>query len=78
MAEKKSFANWFLELPWIAQVLITVLADCVLGAIRLLDGIMEGDIIKIVLGVVWLAYGLGIGWILDIVFIVMKKRPLFF
>lgn len=78
MAEKKSLSNAFMTLPWIAQLLIAIFADIVLGVCRLVDGIFEGSILKIIIGILWLFYGFGIGWVLDIVFIILKKRPLFF
>lgn len=80
MAKKNgsSLANVFLSLPWILQVLVAIFFDFVLGIIRLIDGCMQGDILKILLGILWIFYGLGIGWILDIICVLLKKRPFFF
>lgn len=75
---KNGLAEWFLGLPWLIQLLVAIFFDVVLGVIRLIDGIMQLDIIKILLGILWLAYGLVIGWIADIVCILIKRRPFFF
>ncbi len=80
MAKKRggSLADVFLSLPWILRVLVAIFFDFVLGIIRLIDGLMQGNIVKILLGILWIFYGLGIGWILDIICVLLNRRPFFF
>ena len=77
MAKRGSLGNSFQSLPWILRVLLAIFLDCVLGIIRLVDGIIEGNVLKVILGILWVFYGLGIGWILDIIFTLFNMRPLF-
>lgn len=79
MAKKKaSLANAIMGLPWIVRVLLAIFLDCVYGIARLVDGITQGNVLKIVLGFLWIFYGLGIGWVLDIICTIIGARPLFF
>ena len=80
MAKKKSgsLSNVIMSLPWIARLLLAIFLDCVYGIARLLDGLKEGNLVKIILGILWIFYGLGIGWILDIIFVALGMRPLLF
>ena len=79
MAKKKaSLANAIMGLPWIVRVLLAIFLDCVYGIARLIDGIAQGNVLKIILGFLWIFYGLGIGWILDIICTLFNIRPIFF
>ena len=78
MAKKgAACGNAIMGLPWILRVLLAIFLDCVLGICRFIDGILQGKILKIIIGFLWIFYGLAIGWILDIVFMVLGMRPLF-
>ena len=78
MAKKgAACGNAIMGLPWILRVLLAIFLDCVLGNCRFIDGIFQGNILKIIIGFLWIFYGLGIGWILDIVFMILGMRPLF-
>ena len=79
MAKKKGgLANALWELPWILKVLIAIFLDVIYGICRFVDGILQGNIVKILIGFLWIFYGLGIGWLLDIIFTLLNKRPLLF
>lgn len=76
MAKKSgSLGNVLWSLPWILKVLIAIFADFVFGIARFIDGILEGNILKAVIGFLWIFYGLVIGWILDIICALINKRP---
>ena len=76
MAKKKSdLGNALWGLPWILKVLIAIFLDCVYGICRFVDGLMEKNLIKAIIGFFWIFYGLGIGWIIDIIFALLDKRP---
>lgn len=80
MAKKKggSLANVIMSLPWIARLLIAIFADCVYGVCRLVDGIVQGNLLKAIVGFFWVFYGLGIGWIIDIIMVALGMRPILF
>jgi|GEM_PF-3097539 len=77
MAKRKSLANTLLGLPWIVRVLLAIFLDVVYGIARFIDGLASGNLIKITVGFLWIFYGLGIGWILDIICTILNIRPIF-
>lgn len=78
MAKKSSLANVIWSLPWIVRLIIVIFADCVYGVCRFVDGIFQKDLLKIIVGFLWIFYGLAIGWVLDIICVALDKRPLLF
>ena len=81
MAKKNrgSCGNAIMSLPWIVRVILVIFFDgFVFGISRFIDGLIQHNIVKIILGFLWIFYGLGIGWLLDIIFILIGRRPLFF
>lgn len=76
MAKKSgSLGNSLWSLPWILKVLIAIFFDFIFGIARFVDGILEGNIVKIIIGFLWILYGLVIGWILDIICTLINSRP---
>ncbi|MBR7186475.1 MAG: hypothetical protein IKD43_03190 [Clostridia bacterium] len=78
MAKKSGLADVLWGLPWILKLLVAIFFDVVFGVCRFVDGILQGDIIKIIIGFFWIFYGLGIGWIIDIICVALNIRPFFF
>ena len=78
MASKSSLANVLWELPWILKLLIAIFFDCVYGVCRFVDGLLQKDILKAVIGFLWIFYGLFSGWIADIIFVALNRRTLLF
>lgn len=68
------YRKWLNSLPLIVKIIL---------ALPLLDGIFygiyricSGKTVNVVLGIVWIFVGATIGWILDIVFLLLEK-PVF-
>lgn len=77
MAKKSgSLSKTLLSLPWIVRLLIVIFADFIYGIARLIDGIAQKNVLKIVLGFLWVFYGLGIGYVLDIICTIFNIRPI--
>lgn len=76
--KKSSLANVIMSLPWIFRLLIAIFADCVYGFCRLVDGVIQRNWLKAIVGFLWLFYGLGIGWVIDIIMVALGMRPLLF
>jgi len=74
----QSLANSIMGLPWIIRLILAIFLDVIYGIARFIDGIMERDVLKVVIGFLWIFYGCGIGWILDVIFVALGKRPLLF
>lgn len=80
MAKKKSgsLANAIMGLPWIVRLLLAIFLDFVYGIARFVDGLAQRNVLKIIIGFLWIFYGLGIGWILDIICVIVGARPILF
>lgn len=79
MAKRKAgFADAIMCLPYIVRVILVFLADCVFGIARFVDGLVQHNALKAVVGFLWIFYGLGIGWILDIICVLFGIRPFLF
>ena len=79
MAKKKgSFANAIMALPWIVRVILVIFADFIYGIARFVDGLAQRKVLKAVVGFLWIFYGLGIGWVLDIICVLFGIRPFLF
>ena len=73
------FAKAFDKLPRIVKILLTIFFDFITGGLyRLLKGLEKKNIVLIVAGIIWLCtLGWGIGWIIDIVCIIVKGKYTF-
>ena len=80
MAKKKSgsLANAIMGLPWIVRLLLAIFLVVVYGIARFVDGLAQRNVLKIIIGFLWIFYGLGIGWILDIICVIVGARPILF
>ena len=79
MAKRKgALADVIMGLPWVVRILLAFFLDIVYGICRFVDGIIQGNVLKAIVGFFWIFYGLGIGWLLDIIFVICKIRPLLF
>ena len=68
------YRKWLNSLPLIVKIILALpLLD---GIFYVLYRIAKGDTANIVLGIVWFFFGAAIGWIIDIVFLLLEK-PLF-
>ena len=78
MAKKRSgsFGSALMSLPWIVRVLLAIFLDVIYGIARFIDGLVQHNIPKALIGFLWIFYGLGIGWLLDIICTLFNIKPL--
>ncbi len=76
MSKSGSLSSTLLSLPWIVRLLIVIFADFIYGVARLLDGIAQKNVLKIIVGFLWIFYGLGIGYVLDIICTLFNIKPI--
>ena len=76
MEELKKLRDTLDTLPWIAVLLLVIFADGIYGG---LYRITKGDTTGIVIGILWIVTGglFGIGWIIDLVTVVVNKKITF-
>ena len=76
MEELKNLRETLDTLPWIAVLLLVIFADGIYGG---LYRITKGDTTGIVIGILWIVTGglFGIGWIIDLVTVLVNKKITF-
>ena len=67
------------KLPLIVKLILCIpLLDIVWSVWKLLKGIISGDVLKIILGILTIIPGAAIMWLLDIIWMLIYKRPFWF
>lgn len=64
------------SLPWIAHLLLVIFVDAIWGGLYRLT---RGDVVGIVVGILWFVTGsfFGIGWVVDLITVIVKKKITF-
>jgi hypothetical protein len=72
----KELRKAFDSLPWIATLLLTIFFDPIFAGIY---RITKGDTVQLVIGILWFVTGgvFGIGWIIDVVTVIVSKKITF-
>lgn len=67
------------KLPLIVKLILCIpFLDIVWSVWKLLKGIISGDVLKIILGILTIIPGALIMWLLDIIWMLIYKRPFWF
>lgn len=67
------------KLPLIVKLILCIpFLDIVWSVWKLLKGIISGDVLKIILGILTIIPGAAIMWLLDIIWMLIYKRPFWF
>lgn len=78
MAKKNALLALVDDLPWIVKLILCIPALNIVWAIyRIVKGVTESNIVSLVAGIVWIFGACTITWVLDLIFVAMKKQPLF-
>ncbi len=73
-----AFVNAIDNLPKIAKILLALpFLDIVWAIYRIIKGATSQNWVTMIAGILWIAFGCFITWILDIVFLTLDKQPLF-
>ncbi len=77
MASKDSTTSWYDGMDWLVKLILTIIPVTgwlMGGIVRILRGV-KGNTVELILGIVYLVTGAycGIGWILDIITVIIKK-----
>jgi len=75
----KSFIKTFDDLPFIVKVIFALPGlDFLWGIYRLIKGIDKNNVLLIVVGIIWIFVGAAIFWIIDLITIILNKKPTVF
>ena len=75
----KAFCNWMDSQPRIIKILFCLpIIDILWGIYRLGGAIANKNVLHIVVSVIWIIWAGFIGWVLDLVFILLTGRICWF
>ncbi|BCR36772.1 hypothetical protein [Mariniplasma anaerobium] len=67
----------FDDLPWILKLILALpgIDGIAWGIYRIAKGITKNDLTLIIVGILWIAFGFVIFWVIDLVTILLYKKP---
>ena len=72
------FIKAFDNLPKIAKIIFALPFLNIIWAIyRIVKGACTENSTMLIVGIIWIVFGCTITWVLDLVFLLMDKQPLF-
>ena len=75
----KGFLNWLDSRPRIVKILFCLpVIDIIWAVYRILLAISKGNVLQLVLGILWIFFGGMVGWILDLIWIILFNRIFWF
>ena len=74
---KNGMIAWFDDLPWIVKIIFCIpMLDVVWAVYRIVKGVTEGNVLLIVLGILWIIPGGAICWVVDLITTILFRRPI--
>ncbi len=71
----KDIIKAFDELPWILKIIFCLPALDIIWAIyRIIKGVATDDLVKIIVGIIWIPAGGAILWLVDLITMVAYKK----
>lgn len=72
----KSLIKTFDDLPFVVKVILALPGiDFLWGIYRLLKGLDKKNTLLIVVGVIWIFAGFAVLWLVDLITIILYKKP---
>ncbi|MFA5471539.1 MAG: hypothetical protein WCZ00_03645 [Acholeplasmataceae bacterium] len=74
------FIKAFDNLPWIVKLILALpgIDSFAWGIYRIIKGLKNNDMLQIIIGIIWLLAGWAVLWIVDIITIILYKKPTVF
>ena len=68
----------FDELPKIVKIIFALpFLDIIWAIYRIIKGACTKNTVTLVAGIIWVVFGCFITWVLDIIYLILDKQPLF-
>jgi len=78
MAKKHGFITWVDDLPKVIKIILALpLLGSFWGIYRIVKGIVDGNVLHIIIGIIWFLSGWAILWIIDLIWLIVWDRLLF-
>jgi hypothetical protein len=76
---KNGFVAAFDKLPWIVKLIFCIPALNILWALyRIIKGATQGNALMLIMGILWIIPGCFICWLIDLICVILYKRPTVF
>lgn len=77
MAKKNGFVAFVDELPYIVKLLLCIPALNIVWALyRIIKGATEHNIVVLVIGIIWIIGAVSIGWLIDLISLLILGHPI--
>ena len=75
----KDLIKSFDQLPWIVKLILALpfIDGIAWGIYRVLKGLDENDMLKLIVGILWIVLGMAILWIIDLLSVILYKKVVF-
>ncbi len=75
----EGYISWMEKNPkWLKLVLCLWILDITWAIFRILKAVQNNDMVQLILGILWIIAAGTIGWILDIIWIIVYDYPFWF
>lgn len=75
----EGYISWMEKNPkWLKLVLCLWILDITWAIFRILKAVQNNDMVQLILGILWIIAAGTIGWILDIIWIIVFDYPFWF
>ena len=76
----KDLVKAYDNLPWIVKIILAlpVLDGIAWGIYRIAKGLDKNDLVLIIVGIIWIFAGIFILWVVDLISIILYKKPVLF
>lgn len=72
----KGFVKWMDDAPtWLKIVFCIPVLDIIWAVYRIVKGIAYGKVLTLVLGILWIFPGAVFCWLIDLIGVIVRKRP---
>ena len=73
----KGFVKWMDSAPlWLKVIFALPALDIIWGVYRIVKGLAYGKVLTLVIGILWIIPGALFGWLIDIISILIIKKPI--
>lgn len=77
MAQKNAFISFIDELPWVAKIILCLFGlDVIWAVYRIIKGATEQNTVTLVVGIIWVIGAFSIGWLVDLISVIVLKHPI--
>lgn len=77
MAKKNAVVSFIDDLPWIVKLILCIPALNIVWAVyRIIKGATEHNTVVLVAGIIWVIGAFSIGWLVDLIAVLVLKHPI--